>query len=181
MARPRASANGSITVLESEPSVIRAPASRSATEGPMPSASSASVVGQKQTELPDAPSAAMSAGVRWVAWTAVVRGPHTPTSASSWTGVRPVAARHAWFSAGCSETCTCSGASGSVPAAAARWAGATARTEWMAVPITTRGSPRYRDGEVRDPSLPDLQRQHEPLLCRVQGLVGEPGPFVAAC
>ncbi len=116
----RASANMSITVLLSEPSVSLAPASRSATLGPMPSASSASVVGQKHAYARASPSVAMSSGVRWVACTAVVRGVHAPASASSATGVSPVAARHSSFSAGCSETWTCSGASGNADATVAQ-------------------------------------------------------------
>ena len=43
--------------------------------GPMPSPRSRSVVGQKQAEVPLRPSRATSPSVRWVACTAVVRGP----------------------------------------------------------------------------------------------------------
>ena len=54
----------------------------------------------------------MSVSVRWVAWTALVRGPRAPASASSCVGVTPYAARQSAFSATCSERWTCSGASG---------------------------------------------------------------------
>ena len=49
--------------------------------------------------------------VRWVACTAVVRGPSTPTSRISAVGVRPCTARHWSTSAVCSDEWTCSGAS----------------------------------------------------------------------
>ena len=53
----------------------------------------------------------MSSSVRCVACTAVVRSDSTPCSCSSRVGVQPYASRHCSFSAGCSERCTCSGAS----------------------------------------------------------------------
>ena len=92
-------------------------------------------------EHPGVTEGADVVAVRCVAWTAVVRGVQTPASASNATGVIPVAARQVSFSAGCSETCTCSGASGSAAATTASCSRGTARTEWMAAPITTSGSP----------------------------------------
>ena len=82
----RASSSRSITAWESLPSVKRAPASRSARDGPIPSARSRSVVGQKQHQHAAPPSSSASASVRWVAWTAVNRSPSTPRSASSPVG-----------------------------------------------------------------------------------------------
>ena len=87
----RISSNRSITAWLSEPSVRVAPASCNRRAGPMPSARSRSVVGQKQTLVRLSPSSRMSSSVRWVACTAVVSGPSAPASASSWVGVMPVA------------------------------------------------------------------------------------------
>ena len=70
-----ASSIGSTTACWSLPSESGAPASCSARAGPMPSARSRSVVGHRHTPVPEPPSSAMSASVRWVACTAVVRRP----------------------------------------------------------------------------------------------------------
>ena len=78
----------------------------------------------------------MSVPARWVAWTAVNRPPTSPAPARTSTGVRPYAAVQSSFSAGCSLTWACSGASRAsahaptIPISA----GATARTEWTAAP-----------------------------------------------
>ena len=79
--------------------------------GPIPSPRSRSVVGQKHTPVALSRRSATSASVRWVACTAVVRGPSTPCSRSSAVGVQPCTARHWSSSAGCSLEWTCSGAS----------------------------------------------------------------------
>ena len=73
----------------SEPRAIGLPASKRARAGPMPSARSRSVVGQKQAVVRDEPSSLMSRSLMWVACTAVVRGPSSPASSSSSVGVRP--------------------------------------------------------------------------------------------
>ncbi len=65
--------------------------------------------GRSTRYVPDSPSSRTSSSVRWVAWTAVVIGPSTPSSASRWVGVTPCTASHASFSATCSDRCTCSG------------------------------------------------------------------------
>ncbi len=91
------------------PSVSGLPASCSCRLGPTPSPRSRSVVGQKQLWVPVAPRWAMSSEVRWVACTALVSGPSTPWSASSWAGVAPYAAMQPSFSCTCSLRCTCSG------------------------------------------------------------------------
>ena len=60
------------------------PASRSARDGPMPSPRSRSVVGQKQARVRLRPSRRdVARRSRWVACTAVVRGPSAPASSSS--------------------------------------------------------------------------------------------------
>ena len=83
----RASSNRSITAWESLPRRARTPASRSAAAGPMPSARSRSVVGQRQHRARRAEQVATSLAVRWVAWTAVNRSPSTrrarPAAASA--------------------------------------------------------------------------------------------------
>ena len=66
----RISSNRSITAWLSEPSVRVAPELRNRRAGPMPSARSRSVVGQKQTLVRLCPSRRMSPSVRWVACTA---------------------------------------------------------------------------------------------------------------
>ena len=59
----------------------------SARAGPIPSARSASVVGQKQAQARLPPSSSMSRLARWVACTTVVRGPTAPASYSTSAGV----------------------------------------------------------------------------------------------
>ena len=119
--------------------------------GPMPSARSRSVVGQKQTLVRRA------AEQRDVV-VGQVGGVHDggaaaragPSSASSRVGVTPYAARQASFSAGCSERCTCSG--GPRPRGTrASWSRGTARTEWIA--RRRRSPPRARPSASAVPSL----------------------------
>ena len=71
----RASSNRSITAWLSEPRLNSPRPASSAGAGPMPSPRSRSVVGQKHTPGRCSMSA-MSLDVRWVACTAVVRGPN---------------------------------------------------------------------------------------------------------
>ncbi len=71
-----------------------------------------------QMLVEESESSRMSSSVRCVAWTADVRGPSTPWSASNRVGVTPWAVRQASFSAVCSERWTCSGAC----SIAAQWA-----------------------------------------------------------
>ena len=92
-----ASSNRSITAWLSEPRQRGLPASASDRAGPIPSARSRSVVGQKQAVVRVAPRRATSSPVRWVAWTAVVRGPRTPADSARAAGVRPVAASRPGF------------------------------------------------------------------------------------
>ena len=106
----RASSSRSMTACESLPSVRRAPASRRANVGPMPSARSRSVVGQMQHEQRAAPSSA-DVGRRDVGG---VDGGEPRRRArrrrrARSTGVAPWAASTCSFSAGCSETWACSG------------------------------------------------------------------------
>ncbi len=126
-----------MTAWLSLPSDSGLPACWSRVAGPMPSARSRSVVGHMQVPVPVPPSRAMSASVRCVLWTPVVRGPSTPWSASSCVGVRPWAAWQASFSAVCSDRCTCRGArrSSAQRATVASWSAGTARTECTAAPI----------------------------------------------
>ena len=160
----RASSNRSITACESLPTASDAPASRSRRAGPMPSARSRSVVGHRQTVTPAPPSSATSSSVRCVAWTAVKRSDSAPASASSAVGVRPCAARHSSFSAGCSETCACSGRPAAHAATVRADSGSTARTLWIAAPTraagrsasaSTRSAQRLRVGvaEALDPAV----------------------------
>ena len=135
----RASSNGSMTACESLPVASEAPASSSRRAGPMPSARSRSVVGQRQAVTPAPPSSATSSSVRWVAWTAVKRSDSAPASASSPVGVRPCAARHSSFSFGCSETCACSGRPAAHAATIRADSGSTARTLWIAAPTRAVG------------------------------------------
>ena len=121
----------------SVPSVSGAPVSASARAGPSPSPRSRSVVGHTQTAVSDSPSRAMSCSLTCVACTAVVAEPSTPCSDSSSVGEHPYALWQASFSAGCSETCTCSGrGEPSSPTAASTTTSSssagTARTEWTA-------------------------------------------------
>lgn len=85
----RASSKMSITACESLPTASRAPAARSAVAGPIPSARSRSVVGQRQTVAPAAPSSSRSRSLGWVTWIAVKRSSIAPASARTSVGVRP--------------------------------------------------------------------------------------------
>jgi hypothetical protein len=98
----------------------------------------------------------MSPSVRWVACTAVVRGPSTPWSASSRVGVQPCAFRQASFSAVCSERWTWSGRRPPLgPAGDGReLIAGTARTEWMAAPIRA-----FRRPSARRPARPRRPRR----------------------
>ena len=78
----RASSKGSMTACESLPVASAAPASASRRAGPMPSARSRSVVGQRQTAAPAPPSSATSSSVRCVAWIAGELRTSAPASAS---------------------------------------------------------------------------------------------------
>ena len=84
----------------------------------------------------------MSSAVTRVACTAVVIGPRTPWSASSCVGVAPYAAMQALFSSVCSETCTCSGRPSAASTTNGICSAGTARTEWIAAPITVSSLPR---------------------------------------
>ena len=68
-----------------------------------------------------------SGGWRARRWCA---GPSTPSSASSPVGVSPWRRRHAAFSAGCSDRCTCRGRPSAAFATTASASRGTARTEW---------------------------------------------------
>ena len=70
--------------------------------------------GRCSTSTPAAPSRSMSPVVRWVACTAVNRSSSAPAAASTSTGVRRGRRAHWSFSAGCSDTWACSGASRAV-------------------------------------------------------------------
>jgi hypothetical protein len=135
----RASSNMSITAWLSLP---RHSGDASARAGPMPSARSRSVVAHMHTVVP--PRRRMSPSVRCVAWTMQLPLPSAPCSSSSSAGVRPWAARHASFSARCSDRCACSGAlrSRAHSATVASWSAGTARTEWIAAPIRACGAAR---------------------------------------
>ena len=67
----------------------RARVVQGARPGPMPSARSRSVVGQKQAPVPVPPSSSMSRSVRCVAWMLVRSWPSAPASSSSSVGVQP--------------------------------------------------------------------------------------------
>ncbi len=95
---------------------------------PIPSARSRSVVGHMQIVVP------LRSSSMCVAWIAVEFGPSAPTESSSRIGVMPVAARHASFSARCSETWKCSGLPCANSTTTGIWSTGTARTEWIAAP-----------------------------------------------
>ena len=135
----RASSSRSITACESLPSESRAPASRSRRAGPMPSARSRSVVGQRQQVEPASPRSPMSTSVICVACTAVKRSLSAPASASTPVGDRPCAARLPSFSAGCSDTwaCSCAERDAAHDATTPADAGSTARTLCTAAPTRT--------------------------------------------
>ena len=99
--------------------------------------------GRSRRAVPVPPSSATSSSVRWVACTAVVRGPSTPVRRrAAAVGVRPCTARQASFSAGCSDRCTCSGAAARAAQLGDRRAAGrpgTARTEWTAAPTRACG------------------------------------------
>ncbi len=78
----------------------------------------------------------MSPSLRWVACTALLRGPRAPAFASTCVGVTPYASLHASFSAICSDRCMCSGAScaSAQPTTGFIWSRGTALTEWIAAP-----------------------------------------------
>ena len=126
----------------------RRPRRRSRRAGPMPSARSRSVVGQRQHQQPAASrAAAMSGSVRWVACTAVKRSPSAPASASTRgrrppVGVRarprsrPAARRRARAAGGRARRPS------RRPSAAEP--GSTARTLWIAAPIRAPGPSRER-------------------------------------
>ncbi len=103
----------------------------------------------------------MSSSVRWVACTAVVRGPSAPWSARSRAGVVPWARAQASFSAVCSERWTCSGAERSAAQSATvrSSAAGTARTEWMAAPIRAwPGALRAAARSAQASAVPSLNR-----------------------
>ena len=107
----RASSSRSMTACESLPSVSRAPASRRANVGPMPSARSRSVVGQRQhehrrrAEQPDVGRREVGGVDGGEPLRRARRRRRAARSAS-----RPWAASTCSFSAGCSDTWACSGA-----------------------------------------------------------------------
>ena len=149
----RASSNRSITAWLSLRAQSTAPAARSAAAGPMPSARSRSVVGQKQTvarfrpysvDVGVAEMRAVDRGEVAGQGPGVVRGPRWASSRSG--------ARQASFSAGCSETCACSGAAAAHSATSSMSRAATARTECTAAPTGAPG-PRDRIRATR-PSQP---------------------------
>ena len=98
----------------------------------------------------------------WVKCTAVNRSESAPASASTAVGRRPWAAMHASFSAGCSETCACSGQSrrSAHPATIAADSGSTARTLWIAAPALAPGprSPRSSTRSAQAAALPSPKR-----------------------
>ena len=158
-ARPRAPPrSGSMTACESLPERERARRRRAAAPpGRSPSARSRSVVGHRQQHAPGAAEQAR-VGVGDVG--GVDRGEalahSAPAPSSTAVGVPPYAARHSSFSAGCSETCACSGAARSRAHAAttAALSGSTARTLWMAAPIRACG----RSSSALDPLGPARPR-----------------------
>ena len=82
-----ASSKGSMTAWASDPTHISIPAARKAAVGPIPSASSRSVVGQMQQRDPLAEIRSMSPAVTWVAWTAVNLSPKAPAASNTPIGV----------------------------------------------------------------------------------------------
>ncbi len=102
----------------------------------------------------------MSASLTCVAWIAVKRSLSAPAQSSSAVGVRPWTASVSAFSAGCSETCACSGADRSAaqramtPAASA----STARTLWIAAP----GAPPSADTRSAHASGPASRKRALP-------------------
>jgi hypothetical protein len=90
------------------------------------------------------------------------RAPTTPCSSSSSAGVRPWAARHASFSARCSDRWACRGAprSRAQPATVASWSAGTARTEWIAAPTRACGASRSEEARL-DPFDRDAEAARE--------------------
>ena len=145
----------------------------------MPSARSRSVVGQMQhVEWLDC-SSAMSCSSTCVACTAVNRSPSTPCRSSKSIGVQPCTAQHCSFSAGCSLTWACSGASCAAAHSATTDidAGSTLRTEWIAAPIFA-SVPSARSVDPRRPRVGVAVA--EPLLRAVEHCIaGHARPQVA--
>ena len=166
---PRISSNGSITACWSLPRQSGLPASASARAGPMPSARSRSVVGQKQTPVPVPPEqgdvvAGQVGGVH--------RGggrPEQPVAGQQPGRGAAVERLQAAFSAGCSLRWTCSGPAGrSVASLAEVGSLGTARTEWTAAPTRTLSDAGRRQRRA-DPVRPGRRRAvGEPLLDRIE-------------
>ena len=156
----RASSKRSITACESDPRLNNPQPASSAAAGPMPSPRSRSVVGQKHTPVAVRSRSARSSSVRWVAWTAVVRGPSTPASRSSAVGVAPCTARHWSISAVCSDECTCSGApwASAHSTTAGMCSSGTPRTECSAAPTITAAVGRPPGGAAPPPARPRHRR-----------------------
>ena len=157
------------------PSASEAPASASARAGPIPSARSRSVVGQRQQQQPAPPSVG---DVRVGEVGGVDRRERGPERAglarAPPSGCARTPRRQASFSAGCSETCACSGRSRSAAQAATvpHGAGSTARTLWIAAPIRPR---RRRRAPRRARPRPRRRRRRS---ARWTSFGGSPMPAV---
>ena len=115
------------------------PAPARARAGPIPSARSRSVVGQRQTAVPVAPRRATSSPVRWVAWTGWSAGPGPGRGGQGGRGGG--GGQAGLCSARCSDRCRGGRRAASAQAAtAAMAASSTALTLW--IPAATRSPGR---------------------------------------